>query len=160
GVQGYFPVGRQINIPVAQLAGWTECYRDTFNVAGVSLANILAQCSGSKLMLACRPTGSQTLTLAAWAPRPDVLFDPGGCTNLDHPANGTSWYYNLSCSWGFYGPGDGVSRNSCDTAAGAHPEWRLCWHTGGNNLSGGYRCGVTTGLNGSAAWERIVYQIP
>src|SRR5207302_1345993 len=31
-VQGYFPVGPQINIPVAQLAGWTECYKDTFNV--------------------------------------------------------------------------------------------------------------------------------
>jgi hypothetical protein len=32
---------------------------------------------------------------------------------------------------------------------------RLCYHTGGNNINSGYRCG-TNELNGNAAWERVI----
>jgi hypothetical protein len=50
------------------------------------------------------------------------------------------------------------SRNSCDIAGGeTNPELRLCWHTGGGNIQGGYRCGATTGLNGDPTWQRLVF---
>lgn len=159
-VQGYFPMGPQTNIPVNMLAGWQQCYVGTYNKAGVSIAQLLAMCSGSKLLLACRPTGNPTLTLMAWANRPDVLFDVGNVSNAFHDANGTSWYFANTYSWGFFWPGDGVSRNSCDTASGAHREARLCWHTSAGNINGGYRCGASTGLNASALWERLVYHMP
>ena len=112
---------------------------------------------------ACRQTGSATLTVAAHAPRTAVLTDTAGgtCTeaNLKPPtiANGVAWYYNSSWSWGFFNPGDGVNRCSCDTA-NTNPQLRVCYHTSGGNLSGGYRCGSVTGLNGDMVnYERIIF---
>ena len=37
---------------------------------------------------------------------------------------------------------------------------RLCWHTSGGNMYGGYRCGSNSGLNVSTAFERVVFQSP
>lgn len=48
-------------------------------------------------------------------------------------------------------------RTSCDTAAG-NETLRLCWHTGGGSMNGGWRCGSSTGLNGDATWERVILQ--
>ena len=111
--------------PVNMLAGWQQCYLGTYNQAGVSLAQIQAMCPGSKLLLACRPTCNPTLTLMAWADRADVLFDVGNAGNAFHDANGTSWYFSPTWSWGFFKPGDGVSRSSCDTSSGLFREQRL-----------------------------------
>jgi hypothetical protein len=58
---------------------------------------------------------------------------------------------------GFAQGGDSVSRSSCDTA-NVNPERRLCWHTGGDAINGGWRCGTATGLNGNNGWERKIFQ--
>lgn len=153
--QSYAPVGVQTNVPVATVTsgGWTECYRDTFDVDGVPIANVSTSCASSQMMMACRPVGSPNLTVLAQAPKTDVMFDTG-TGNVLHVANGVGWYFNNSWSWGFAAVGDVVNRNSCDVVAGGN---RMCIHTSSNNLDGGYRCGATLGLNGDNTWERIFY---
>lgn len=153
----YLPVGPQQNVQAATVTngGWSECYRDVYSNAATTLASILNRCNGSRLMLACAQVGSNTLTLLAQAPRADVIFPVVG--NVPHNANGTGWYYDTQTSWGFALQGDLVTRNSCDVEAGST---HLCWHTSGGLINGGYRCGSTTALNGSAAWNRIIYQLP
>jgi hypothetical protein len=153
------PVGPQTNVPAAQLFGWTPCYQDQYGGFGPSIASIQAQCSGNKIMLACRQVGAATYDLLAWAPRADVFFDtPAMCgTRTAHNANGSEWYFNTSWSWGFANQGDTVSLCSCDTDTSDGQD-RLCWHTGGGTINGGYRCGNNVGLNGSTAWERVVLQ--
>lgn len=159
GVPAYFPSGPQRDTPVSTVTGggWTECYSGPYS-AVLNEANqtqLLEACSGEYLMLAARPTGSQTLTLLAAASRADVLFDTGQ-GNVTHPANGSEWYYSPTYSWGFAGAGDSVSRSSCDVG-GTNADYRLCWHT--DEWSGGYRVGATEGLNNSTDWERVVYQV-
>jgi hypothetical protein len=155
--------GIQTNLPVANLAGWKQCYVDGYANSATSLATIQQMCPGGMLLIGCRVTGANTLTAAAMAPRADVLFDTGGgqCNEqllpAPHVANGVAWYYNSSWSWGFFHPGDGVSRCSCDTAFGVYPQERMCWHTGGGNINSGYRCGSATGIF-SNTYERVVYQ--
>ena len=102
-----------------------------------------------------------TLVLAAWAPASDVTFMTAGQGNPAdvHLANGVGWYYNTQWSWGFVQGGDVPQNNSCDVANG-NSQFRMCWHASGGNLSGGYRCGATTGLNGDRTWDRIIFTIP
>jgi hypothetical protein len=33
----------------------------------------------------------------------------------------------------------------------------MCWHTGGQTINSGYRCGAND-LNGNSQWERAVFQ--
>ena len=153
--QTYLPVGPQTNVPVNTVigGGWTECYRDTYNI-DLDSDTVLASCPGERLMLSCRPTGSSTLTLLAQGDRSDVTFDTGVNTDVLHVANGVGWYFNDTYSWGFVREGDSVLKTQCDTdSSGANNE-RLCWHL---VPSGGYRCGVAEDLNDSVAFERIVY---
>jgi hypothetical protein len=151
--------GVQQNVPVASLSGWTQCYSDLYSNSSTNLTTIQASCNQAQLMLACRPVGATSLTAVGYAPRADVLFDTG-TGNVTHNANGVGWYYNGNWSWGFVQAGDAVNRNSCDIATTGTNGARLCWHTAAGNINGGYRCGVTTGLNGSTVWERLVYQAP
>jgi hypothetical protein len=146
------------DVPVGSLSGWTQCYVGPYD-ATVSLATLLAQCDQANLLMACRETGSATLTLAAHAPRADVTFDTGAA-NVTHAANGVGWYYSTNWSWGFAVAGDAVDRDSCDVLSQPNGDKRMCWHTGSGNLSGGYRCGTATGLNASTAYERLVFQAP
>ena len=143
------------NVAVATTtAGWTECYRDLYSNNNLTLANsITAACTKANIMVACRQTGSATLTLAAQAPRTDVFFNTGDGNNVVHNANGVGWYFSTNYSMGFAPLGAAVQRNQADVLAGPQ---RLSWHTL-SFFGGGYRCGDTTGLNNSAAWERIVY---
>ncbi|HET8723674.1 MAG TPA: hypothetical protein VFM53_05665, partial [Anaeromyxobacteraceae bacterium] len=138
------------------------------------LSTITSQCNKAKLMLACRPVATpDTLTLLAWAPRADVLFDTG-TGNVPHLANGSSWYFNGSSSWGFAPAGAVIDRYTCDVAGG-NPGWgppydappytldstspgRLCWHTGGQFINTGWRCGAAVWLNSDPNWVRVVYQ--
>jgi hypothetical protein len=152
---GYQPEGPQTNVPATDLVGWTQCYSGTYNQNNVSIASILGTCSKANLLLACRPVGNPSFTVLAPALRSDVLTDTG-FSNTPHDANKAGWYFSPSYSWGFAKQGDPITRSSCDTA-GVNPDRRLCWHTGGGNLNGGWRCGATTGLNGSSAWERVIY---
>jgi len=102
------------DLRVASLSGWSQCYAESYGRASTTIDAIKASCTGKLLMMACRPLGSETLQLAAYAPRQDVLFDTGS-GNETHDANGVSWYFSESQSWGFAPRGDSVTRNSCDT---------------------------------------------
>lgn len=158
--QTYLPVGPQTNVSVDTVTdgGWTECYRDTYNI-GMNADIVLSQCPGGLLMLACRPTGSDTLTLLAQGLRSDVTFDTGVNSNLVHDANGVGWYFNntgdgnFGDSWGFIREGDSINKNNCDVANVDANDERLCWHLNGDN---GYRCGATQNIFDDS-YERIVY---
>jgi hypothetical protein len=149
------------NVPEATFTsqGWTACYSDLYNNAGTPLSTILSACNKSNLMLACRPVGSATFTVAAFANRNDILTDTGAAdNNVTHIANGAGWYYNADYSWGFAKAGDSVDKLECDFLPPDNLDKRLCWHTlgGGGSISGGYRCGATVDLNDSTDWERII----
>lgn len=159
--QTYLPDGPQTNVPVSIVTsgGWTECYHDTYNIH-MDAETVLADCPGDRLLLSCRPTGSDTLSLLAQGQRSDVTFDTDDNEFEVHVANGVGWYFNNGpssehgFSWGFIKAGDSVVKNNCDTAKSGANDERLCWHL---NDDGGYRCGVATGLNDSEDFERIVY---
>src|SRR5262249_23498443 len=91
--------GVQQNVPIASLAGWTQCFLGGYS-ASASLAQIQTDCAGSKLLLGCRLAGDTTLAVAAQGPTTDVLFDTGS-SQTPHDANGVGWYFNSSYSWGF-----------------------------------------------------------
>jgi hypothetical protein len=165
-VVGYFPVGPQQNVPIAQLAAWNQCYLDSYGNFNVNLAQLQGMCSGGNLMMACRQNGNQTLQLLAWAGRNDVFFNAGPWNQGQvcqqnrndrpmHNANGTDWYYDGSWGWGFAAAGDDTNICSCDYISGKHPEQKLCWHTSGGALQSGYRCGSNFPFND---YERLIYQ--
>lgn len=157
-LQGYHLTtfsGIQTNVPLADLSGWSICYSTPYR-DGTHPENIIAACTGSKIMLACRPTGSNTLTLAAYANRNEVFLDTGDRNNIVHTANGVDWYLSGNYSMGFAPVGAGVRRSSADVA-GFGDGQRLSWHTHDGGV-GGYRCGDSGGLNGSNAWEKLVLQ--
>ena len=147
--------GVQTNVDIAVLDGWEECFTETFGTYGTPLNVVFNTCNKDKIMLGCRQTGSPILTTIAYAPRADVLFDTG-TGNVLHYANDVGWYYNGSYSMGFVNAADTVSRSSCDVGSGSFPQHRLCYHTGSNQLNGGYRCGTTTSLNSATNWQRVI----
>jgi len=153
----FWASGVQQDLPEASLCGWQPCYADNYGSSGTPMANILNQCSGSRLLIACRPTGDENLTLAAMADRPDVLFDCAQDQTCVHQANGVGWYWSDSYSWGFAAGGEPVSRNSCDTATSLS-EQRMCWHSSAGNINNGYRCGDNFPFDNT--WERLVYSAP
>jgi len=149
--------GVRTNLPLAEAEGWSICYQKTFRDADTSIAsNIAGNCDKANIMLACRLTGSDTLAIAAHAPRGDVFFETG-TGNDTHNANGVDWYYNSSYSMGFAHENDGVTRENCDTATGSFPGERVCYDTQGGR---GWRCGEATGLNFdlSRTWEQVVLE--
>ena len=157
----YLPAGVQQNVPVATVTsgGWNECYRDTYDNRSTPMATILASCGGERLMMACRATGSNTLSVLAQAPRVDVIFDTG-TSNTTRSSNGVEWYFNQNYSWGFAPGGQAVSRNSCDVAGNENND-RICWHTGTGGggtdsiIADGYRCGNQYSFDTN--YERIIY---
>ena len=88
--------------------------------------------------------------------RGEVFRDTGDRNNNLNTHNGVDWYFSRSYSIGFVAVGTGVQRNSCDVGNN-QAQLRLCWHTQNNTLSGGYRCGAQTGLNGARDWERVIW---
>ena len=157
-LQGYHTTtfsGIQQNVAVADLSGWQECYRTTYADPNAHPEGMLVACTGSKIMLACRPTGSDTLTLAAQAPREDVFFNTGDRTDIVHNANGVDWYFSLDWSMGFAPQGAGVRRSSADVQDGQDP-LRMSWHTN-DTYTPGYRCGNVY-LNGRSDYEKVIYQ--
>ncbi len=164
-VDYYWEPGVQEDLPVATLTsnGWTQCFVETFDLASTPVATMLSQCSGSQLLIGCRPTGAATLQIAAMAPRADVLTDCangaancGGASNCTHDANGVGWYFHDSWSIGFVPEGEPLNRCSCDTET-SQADLRMCWHTNGGNIASGYRCGNNFP---GATYERVVFHIP
>lgn len=161
--QSYAPFGPQTDVPKSTVTGggWTECYSAPYSQSTLEdLGAIQAACDGDHIMLACAPTGSDTLTLLSEATASEVFTDSGGGETDSHVANGAQWYFhyegtdNIFGSWGFAEAGDTLLRDSCDVASGVHPELRLCWHL---DSGGGYRCGTTDSLNDSTEWTKYVY---
>ncbi|MGZ6207848.1 MAG: hypothetical protein ACXWMS_09855 [Syntrophales bacterium] len=151
------PLEPMTSVPEANLTaeGWTECYSDLYTDAA-PLSTILSQCNKNYLMLACRPVGSATFTVAAFANRSDVLTDTGEDYTSAHIANGAGWYYNSDWSWGFAKAGDPVYKAACDTLSTPNPELRLSWYTYESYLGNGCRCGVATNLNSDSTWQRVI----
>lgn len=145
------------NLPVASLTGWTECFSDTY-ADFTPIGDILGSCNQERLLLGCRVPGSDTLVVAANAPREDVLIDCGQDQSCAVSSNGAGWYFSNDWSWGFARAGEPVQRFSCDVAP-SDPSGRMCWHTSGAALSQGWRCGENTSLFGFD-FERVVFTAP
>jgi hypothetical protein len=160
----YLPVGVQTNVAMATVTGggWTQCYAGSYALSGETLRSILDGCPGDRLMLAGGLTGGDTLMLLAEADRADVLFDVGQAQDGKHVANGVSWYYNDSYSWGFAAADQAVYRDSCDASGvfnddTAGMQFRLCWHTHNGLLYTGWRAGADVWLNDDTAHMRYIF---
>jgi len=122
---------------------------------------VSSACDGSLLMLACRPLGSDTLTVAAFAPREEVPLDVGPGRTAAHHANRVQWYYDTETSWGFADEDVPVDRVPCDVEqSGDGGVSRLCWPMSGGRIQAGGRCGEAVGLDDEAGWERLAYHRP
>ncbi len=152
-------IGVLTDFDASDVAGWEVCHVDYYNAATQPLSSLWGtKCTGNNIMVACRPTNAPSYTVAAYAPFSDVTWFTGnGDSTTTHSANGAAWYYADSWSMGYVVDGQTVSKNSCDTNSTA-AETRLCFHTGGGFLNGGWRCGTTTSLNASTAWQRVILQ--
>ena len=152
----YF-VGIHKNVDEKILMGWKVCYSDTYSVRGIKMSTILKNCSGKNIILACRPKGSKTLTLMASGKRDEVFKVTARDTTSGHDHNKVKFYFNVNQSLGFAPEGATLAKNSCDTQT-TDGDQRLCWHTSGGSLNGGWRCGNTKSLGRSNSWERVIYQ--
>jgi hypothetical protein len=148
--------GIQTNLPVDSLNGWSQCFSASYAEQNAHPENMVAACTGSKIMLACRQTGSDTLTVAAYANREDVFFNTGDGNNNVHTANGVDWYFSLNYSMGFAPLGEGVTRGSADVKDQSSPH-RLSWHTH-DTYTTGWRCGSAVWLNNNPNWEKVIFQ--
>lgn len=153
----YLPFGPQTNVALSTVTGggWSLCYSapmSTFLGADAQAAASAAGCNGDRIMLAGRETGSQTLLALAQAEFADVFFDTGANNSVTHLANGTEWYNANEFSWGFAPGGQSVAKNQCDTNNGSG---RICLHT--VSSFGGYRINNIQGLNGSNAYEKLIF---
>ncbi len=142
----------------SDLDGFRQCYRADYRRVGDSLAEIMANCSGPRLIVGCREVGSFSLKVAAQGAREDVFRDVGAGAQAAHVVEGVAWYYDQDSSWGFAPAGAPIDRRACDQGDGQGLD-RLCWHTDNGRMNGGWRCGPTTGLNNSVDWEKLVYHL-
>jgi hypothetical protein len=152
----FWAPGVQQNVTEAELVGWSKCWTGTYN-GYESLASVLGAYDKPKLLMACRPVGAASFTLAAMGPRDDVLFDCGDALNCTKQSNGVGFYFSTAYSWGFAPAGEAVYRAACDYNDGSQtfPDLRACWHTFGGMIDMGYRCGNNE-LNASSSWERVL----
>lgn len=150
--------GVKKNLEINSLKGWEICHAQPYGSRnGNMITNANNKCHKNNWMLACRKKGANTLQLAAYAPKADVMFETGK-GNTVHNANGTAWYFNNSYSWGFAEAGRSVRRQSCDTAQEGK-DYRLCWHTTNSSSgTGGWRCGSDVWLNGDNSFEKVILQ--
>jgi hypothetical protein len=143
------------NVSVSTLAGWTKCYSESFGMSSTSTSSLKSSCSKNRVLLSCRTASNpNVLLLAAYADRSAVFNTSTANGNSMVNSNNVGWYYGDSYSMGFAPAGATISRNSCDTASGSQ---HMCWHTSSNTISGGYRCGDATGLNGSSDYVREAF---
>ena len=156
--RGGLIAGVQHDVAIAAITarGFRACYTGLYEVGGVPLDDVLAGCAGTQLLIGCRPTGADTLTVAAEGLFEEVTRDVGGGAGAVNPHNGVDFYFSRSASWGFAPAGGGVNRNTCDVVDEESPD-RMCWHTQRDAFRGGWRCGADTRLNGSRAFERLAF---
>jgi hypothetical protein len=156
----YWQPGVQENVDVSALVGWTQCYLGTYgDFESPPIPMVLQQqCTGSKLLMACRMAGSTTLAVLAMAPRADVTFECGMAVNCTKQSNGVGWYFDNNSSWGFAPGGQPVDRQfgTCDDTI-AQGDQRLCWTTTFNTLDSGVRCGANQALF-DFTYERLIFE--
>jgi cysteine-rich repeat protein len=158
GKERWSHVGVAADVPVADLTMWEQCWSGTYQAGGL-VSDIGKACTGEHIMVACRPKGSATLTLAAHAPRGDVFLEPQVDPEAGerHEANGVAWYW--SPWYGLAGFGPAGNTASCFDDG---EDQQLCWRVGGNmplTFNAGYRCGEKASMFWpDASWERVVYQ--
>ena len=147
------------DVPIADLHLWKQCWLDAYD-AGTVVDSLGKACTGDHIMIACKKAGSDTLELAAHAPRADVFLDVQVDPDAGkrHQANGVSWYW--SPYYGLAGFGPGGSATSC-FVDGENDQ--LCWRVGGNMplaFTYGRRCGpaVITDDVSAAKYQRVVFQ--
>ncbi len=107
-------------------------------------------------MLGCRQVGADNFTVLAMGENLEVFKNVGDGSRAYNDHNEVRFYYSEGASFGFAKVGDSINRNSCDIESN-NPESRLCFHTSGGNMNGGWRCGSTIRLNGSSSWERYIF---
>lgn len=153
----YLPTGPQTNVNIATVTGggWTLCYSATMGTPfGSSAATTLAGCTGNRLLLAGRETGSNNLLALAQTTKVDALFDTGASNNgVFHTADGSDWFYADNYSWGFKPIGESFQKTECDFAPPVIGS--MCVHT--LSFTGGYSINGITGLNGSGTYEKLVF---
>ena len=146
------------DVPVDKLFGWELCWSGDYG-AGDLVSDVTDACDGDHLMMACRPTGSGTLTVAAHAPGEDGLWPGTSAITDGDEANGVAWYwYRDGNIEGFASAGD---VEACDgNVDGIQPD-HLCWvNDDGKPLrfQRGLRCS-TVDINDDEAleWERLMF---
>lgn len=157
GVERWSHEGVAKNVAVADLVGWELCWSDSYG-AGKTVASITAACQGDHLMMACRPTGSDKLTVAAHAPREDVLFPVDYGAGERHEANGVNWYWSPTSNIEGFAPAGEL--DGCDGNNDGIQSGYLCWVNDDEVPLGfqlGLRCGPTV-VNDGGAWERVMLQ--
>lgn len=153
----YLPIGPQTNVALATVigGGWSLCYSATMGTPfGSSAAATLAGCSGDRLMLAGRETGSENLLVLAQALSVDALFDTGASDDgVFHTANGSDWFYADQWSWGFKTIGSSYRKYQCDTSPPSEPS--MCIHM--SDAVGGYNINQFSELNYADNYEKLVF---
>jgi hypothetical protein len=152
----YLPVGPQkdVSISTVTAGGWTLCYSALFGTPfGTSAATTLAACTGERLLLAGRLTGSDNLLVLAQTTVTDALNPTGAADNgVFTTSNGADWFYNDGWSWGFKPIGVGFTKFQC---AFGPPDASICIHT--LDFVGGFSVNTVGGLNGSVDYEKLVF---
>jgi hypothetical protein len=157
---GYYPKGIQLNVPISAITGggWKLCWSGLYS-ASSNLDAIKASCSQKYLLEAAGAVGSSNYLLAAAGERSAVFnVTPLNGTTLN---NGTYWYFNES-SMGF-SPNANIDQESADTIASdaftetellrpydGTEDYRLSWHTSGDNIDRGWRAGKVVWLNSTS----------
>lgn len=146
------------DVPVADLRGWELCWSGTYE-AGALVSGITTACNGDHLLLACRPTDSDVLTVAAHAPREDVLFPVDYGAGERHESNGVNWYWSPSSNIEGFAPSGDTS--PCElNGDGVQPD-HMCWLNADDvplTFLAGARCG-TVDVDDASDWSRVVFQI-
>ncbi len=159
GVERWSHEGVAKNVAVADLVGWELCWSDSYG-AGKTVASVTAACQGDHLMMACRPIGGDKLTVAAHAPREDVLFPVDYGAGERHEANGVNWYWSPTSNIeGFAPAGDA---EGCDPNGDGIQPAHLCWSNADDDpltFQIGTRCSFND-INADEAeeWERVLFQ--
>ncbi len=151
------------NVPVADLDGWEQCFQDTYDM-NTPIRDMTDNCNGEFVLIGCREAQSGVLYAAAMGETAVVFTDTGDGNNALNQHNGVGFYFSQNTSIGFVPGGAQVSRNSCDTLsmpeAGTQDDGtadrRMCWHTSGDMLNNGFRCGSHVAFD--PQWERVAFR--
>lgn len=153
-------VGVAHDVPVADLHLWEPepCWSSTYE-AGPLLAGVSESCQGDHLLVACRPAGADTLTLAAHAPRASVFAEVNYKLGERTQVNGVDFYWSPYAEGvvGFGPPGAALCYGQ-----GTNPADNLCWKVDPMHFLDGRQCGKI-GAGGMSvaqtkAWERVIFQ--